>query len=71
MAIKTFSIDEEVYQKFAEFCKTHGINMSKQVEVFMKSQLETKEKVREEYLQTLDKLRKGRFIKVKEIDDIL
>ena len=71
MAIKTFSVDEGVYRKFADFCKTNGINMSKQVEVFMKSQLESKEEVREEYLKTLDNLRRGKFIKIKNINEVL
>ncbi|MCX8195314.1 MAG: hypothetical protein N3G22_04395 [Candidatus Micrarchaeota archaeon] len=40
MAIKSFNIDEKVYQKFAKMCKEHGISMSKQVERFMASQIE-------------------------------
>lgn len=66
--IKTFNVDDKVYQKFMEFCKLHGISMSKQVEIFMKSQLEEGE-VREGYLQTLENLRKGKFIKIGTMEE--
>ena len=69
MAIKTFNLEEDVYKKFADFCKEHGLSMSKQVNIFIKAQLETEPKVREEYLQKLDAIRKGRFIKVGNIED--
>lgn len=38
--------------------------MSKQIDMFMRSQIEEKPKVREEYLKKLDSIRKGKFIKV-------
>ena len=69
MAIKTFNLEEDVYKKFADFCKEHGLSMSKQVNIFIKAQIETEPKVREEYLQKLDAIRKGRFIKVGNIED--
>ena len=71
MVLKTFNIDEETYKKFSKFCKENGISMSKQIEMFIKAQLEEKPKVREEYLKKLDIIRKGRFIKVKDINEIL
>lgn len=40
MALKTFNIDEEVYKKFAEYCKKEGISMSKKVENFIKQEME-------------------------------
>lgn len=64
MAIKTFNVDENVYEKFLEFCKNNGISMSKQIEIFMKSRVEDKEEVREEYLQKLEEIRRGKFIRV-------
>ena len=64
MALKTFNIDEESYKKFSEFCRENGLSMSKQIEFFIKSQLEEKPKVRAEYLAKLDTIRKGRFINV-------
>ena len=64
MAIKTFNVDEEVYEKFLNFCKNNGISMSKQIEIFMKSRVEDKEEVREEYLQKLEEIRRGKFIRV-------
>jgi antitoxin component of RelBE/YafQ-DinJ toxin-antitoxin module len=64
MAIKTFNVDESVYGKFLQFCKENGISMSRQIEMFMKSRVEDKEEVREEYLQKLEEIRKGKFIRV-------
>lgn len=64
MTIKTFNVDEGVYEKFLQFCKENGISMSKQIEIFMKSRVEEKEEVREEYLQKLEEIRRGKFIRV-------
>lgn len=69
MVIKTFNLEEDVYKKFADFCKEHGLSMSKQVNIFIKAQIETKPRVREEYLQKLEAIRRGRFIKVGNIED--
>lgn len=69
MAIKTFNIDEMVYAKFSGVCKEYGLSMSKQVEIFMKSQIEEEPKVREEYLRKLERIRAGRFTKVRSIAD--
>jgi len=69
MVIKTFNLEEDAYRKFAEFCKEHGLSMSKQIDFFIKAQIETEPKVREEYLQKLELIRKGRFIKVGSIND--
>jgi len=71
MALKTFNLDEETYRKFSEFCKENGISMSKQIEIFIKAQLEEKPEIRKEYLKKLNAIRKGRFIKVKNVDEIL
>jgi hypothetical protein len=69
MVLKTFNVDEETYTKFSEFCRENGISMSKQVDFFIKSQLEEKPKIREEYLRKLEAIRKGKFIKVGGIED--
>ena len=69
MVIKTFNLEENVYKKFADFCKENGLSMSKQINIFIKSQIEIKPKVREEYLHKLDTIRKGRFIKIGNIED--
>jgi len=71
MVLKTFNLNEETYRKFSEFCRENGISMSKQVDIFIRAQLEEKPKVREEYLGKLEAIRKGRFIKVKNVNDIL
>ena len=64
MAMKTFSVGEEVYSKFSKFCKEHGINMSRQIELFMESMIEQEPEAKREYLEKLDKIRNGKFIKV-------
>jgi antitoxin component of RelBE/YafQ-DinJ toxin-antitoxin module len=64
MVIKTFNVEENVYEKFLQFCKNNGISMSKQIEMFMKSRVEETEEIREEYLQKLEEIRKGKFIRV-------
>jgi len=65
MVLKTFSVQEEVYNKFSSFCKGHGVSMSKQVELFMESMVEEEPEAKEEYLRKLDRIRKGKFIRVK------
>lgn len=64
MALKTFNVDEEVYKEFSEYCKEHGLSMSKQIDMFIRTQVEKEPKVRKEYLEKLDKIRKGKFIRV-------
>jgi hypothetical protein len=71
MVVKTFNVNPKVYGEFVDFCKRHGISASKQIEIFMRAQLEEKEKVRKEYLKTLEVIRKGKFIRVKDLNDIL
>ena len=64
MVLKTFNVENVVYQKFSEFCKGHGVSMSKQIELFMESMIEADPQAKQEYLQKLERIRKGRFIKV-------
>lgn len=64
MVMKTFSVRESVYQKFSGFCKEHGINMSKQIENFMRAMIAEKPLARQEYLDKLERIRKGKFIRV-------
>jgi len=71
MAIKTFNIDAEVYKKFREYCKEHGISMSKQVELFMKSQLAKSSEERKGHLEKLEKSRSTRHITIDELGDSL
>ncbi|MBS3100034.1 hypothetical protein J4463_02360 [Candidatus Pacearchaeota archaeon] len=70
MVLKTFNLEEETYRKFSEFCRQNGISMSKQIDIFIKAQIEEKPKVREEYLHRLDNIRRGKFIKVGGIEDL-
>ncbi|MFH1425158.1 MAG: hypothetical protein ABIG28_00295 [archaeon] len=64
MAVKTFNVNPEVYGKFLQYCRENGISMSKQIEIFMKSRVEEKQEVREDYLRKLEEIRRGKFIKV-------
>ena len=65
MVLKTFSIQEEVFERFSRFCRENGINMSKQIELFMGSFMREEPEARKEYLEKLDRIRKGNFIRVK------
>ncbi len=69
MVLKTFNVSEEVYEKFSRFCKEHGISMSKQVDLFMASQVEEEPEAKEEYLKKLEKLRKKKFVGIKSFSE--
>ncbi|MBI4919632.1 hypothetical protein HY837_06885 [archaeon] len=64
MVLKTFNVQEEVYKKFSSFCKELGISMSKQVEMFMENFISKEPEAKKEYLEKLERIRKGKFIKV-------
>lgn len=65
MVLKTFNVQEMVYNKFSHFCKEHGISMSKQVEFFMESFIAKEPEAKKEYLEKLERVRNGKFIRVK------
>ena len=67
MVLKTFNVQEAVYKKFSYFCKGHGVSMSKQVEMFMESVVEEEPEAKKEYLEKLDRIRKGKFIRVESL----
>ncbi len=69
MVLKTFNVEEEVYEKYAQFCKENGISMSSQVNTFIKAQVEIEPRVRETYLKKLENIRKGKFIKIGDYED--
>ncbi len=69
MVLKTFNLDEDTHRKFAHFCKEHGISMSKQINIFINSQIAEEPKVREEYLKKLMKISKGNFVKVNNFEE--
>lgn len=66
MAMKTFNVDEATYFEFSSFCKQNGINMSKQIETFMRWVVEEEPEAKKEYLEKLDKIRKGKFVQIKD-----
>jgi uncharacterized protein YnzC (UPF0291/DUF896 family) len=70
MILRTFNLDEDVYKKFSDFCRDNGISMSKQINIFIEAQIEENPKVRQEYLEKLERIRKGKFIKIGIIDNI-
>lgn len=69
MVLKTFNVQEDIYKKFSEFCKGHGVSMSKQVELFMESMVEEEPEAKKEYLEKLERIRKGKFSKIKSLAD--
>ena len=72
MVLKTFNLEQETYQKFSNFCREHGISMSRQVNLFIEMQLEEESNVKKEYIKKLNRISsKGKFIEVKDIDEIL
>ncbi len=67
MVLKTFNLDEKTYKNFSEFCKEHGLSMSKQVNLFIEMQIEEEPEVKKKYLKKLDRIsKKGKFIEVKD-----
>jgi len=68
MGVKSFSISDDIYRKYSAECKRLGLNMSKQIENFMKFQLEEEFVVREEYLEKLERIRKEKFKPVVDFD---
>jgi hypothetical protein len=68
MSVKSFSISDDIYEKYSSECKRLGLNMSKQIENFMKFQLEEEFVVREEYTKKIRKIRKEKFIPVEDFD---
>ncbi len=69
MVLKTFNLDEQTYRKFSQYCRENGISMSKQVETFIKAQVEENPKARQEYLQKLEAIRRGKFINIGTAED--
>lgn len=70
MVLKTFNINEEIYDKFSKFCREHGISMSKQVEIFIESQVSNEKEVKPEYLKKLEKIRKGKYHKFNTVAEL-
>lgn len=70
MVLKTFNLQEQVYNKFSKFCKSNGISMSKQVEFFMESQINTEKEVKPEYLKKLKNIRKGKYHKFNTVAEL-
>ena len=70
MVLKTFNVQEDVYERFSKFCKEHGISMSKQIVMFMESMLEDNKVVKQSYLKKLERIRKGKFHKFNSFPEL-
>jgi len=65
MVVKSLNVEEETYAEFSKYCKDFGLSMSKQINLFMKTQLEDEPKIKKEYLEKLERIHRGKFITVK------
>jgi hypothetical protein len=70
MVLKTFSVQEAVYSRFHSFCKSRGVSMSKQIEIFMESMIEKDPEAKKEYLDKLDQIRKQKSIHIGSLEDL-
>lgn len=70
MVLKTFSVQEDVYNKFSKFCKENGVNMSKQVEMFMGSMVEEEPEAKRAYLEKLERIRQQKDIHISSLGDL-
>lgn len=61
MVLKTFNLDETTYNRFSQFCKEHGLSMSRQINFFINAQIAETKQIRESYLKKLAKIRKGKY----------
>jgi len=64
MVIKSFNVSPATYDRYSKLCREHGISMSKQIEIFMEAQIEDDPVLKREYLEKLERVRKGKFIRV-------
>lgn len=70
MVLKTFNLSEETYKKFSKICKENGISMSKQIEFFIRSQVEEEPEVRHEYLRKLRRIDAQKGIPFRNINEL-
>ena len=70
MVLRTFNVEENVHKKFSTFCKERGISMSKQVELFMESQIGEEKEVKPAYLKKLKKIREGKYHTFNTVADL-
>ncbi len=69
MVLKTFNVDEDTYKEFSALCKSHGMSMSKQIQMFMESVISEDPEASKEYLKKLDNIRKGKFVHVSDFSE--
>ncbi len=66
VVVKSFNVSEDIYRRFALFCRERGISMSRQVQFFMESVLDKEPQASKKFLKRLDKVRSGKFIVVED-----
>ncbi|MDO8508977.1 MAG: hypothetical protein Q7S27_04810 [Nanoarchaeota archaeon] len=59
-SLKTFNLNGEIYREYSEYCRKHGISMSKKVENFIKQELEKFRGVRGDENKTIER-KSGEF----------
>ncbi|MBP1910647.1 hypothetical protein [Methanolobus bombayensis] len=69
MVLKTFNVNEDTYKEFSALCKSHGLSMSKQIQMFMESVISEEPEASRDYLEKLDNIRKGKFIHVADFSE--
>jgi ribosomal 50S subunit-associated protein YjgA (DUF615 family) len=69
MAIKSFNVQADVYERFSKYCKDRGLSMSRQVDYFMRSMIEDEPEARKEFLDRLDQIRQQKSIRIGGIEE--
>jgi len=70
MVVRSFNVAEDVYGRFMAFCRARGVSMSKQIEMFMQAQISDEPEVKQEYLEKLEQIRKGKYLKFSSLDEL-
>lgn len=69
MVLRSFNVDEESYKKYSKRCKELGVSMSKQVNNFIKAQVEEEPKANKAFLKELEEARKQKPIHIGTAED--
>jgi len=69
MVLKTFNVAEDTFSQFSSICKSNGISMSKQVDLFIESFVKEEPQARKEYLEKLAKIRAKSSLMVGSLED--
>ena len=64
MVLRSFNVNEEAYKVYSKRCKELGISMSKQIDNFIKAQVEDEPEPKKEYMERLETIRKQKTIHI-------